>query len=362
MDFAEQIQQLAARVPSHREHLMTEEAAKTAFVLPFINALGYNVFDPREVVPEFTADVGIKKGEKVDYAIMLNGKPIMLFECKGANADLSRAHASQLYRYFSVTPARIAVLTNGLCYHFYSDLDAPNKLDERPFLEFDLLNVQEALIPELKKLTKEAYDPEAIAATAGELKYTKEIKRILAEQMAKPDEEFVRLFTSRVYKGRMTKAVIDQFADTVRRAFRLMLNEQISDRLKSALKGEDDPGTAPGPEDAIETTVHEMEGLLIVRAILSQKVEPDRVVSRDVKSYFGILLDDNNRKPVCRLYFNGAKKHVGLFDNATRTEERVPVQRPADLYALAPRLLATVALYEKGKAGELPAEPDSIRS
>ncbi len=79
MDFIDRIRDLSTRIPKQLEHIQTEEATKNALIMPFISALGYNVFDPTEVVPEFTADVGIKKGEKVDYAIHLDGKPIMLF-------------------------------------------------------------------------------------------------------------------------------------------------------------------------------------------------------------------------------------------------------------------------------------------
>ena len=114
MDFIEAIQSLATTAAKRLEHLQTEEATKNALVMPFINILGYNVFDPTEVIPEFSADVGVKKGEKVDYAIIKDGRVIMLVECKASGVDLDQAHASQLFRYFSVTEARIAVLTNGV--------------------------------------------------------------------------------------------------------------------------------------------------------------------------------------------------------------------------------------------------------
>src|SRR4249919_1287459 len=129
MEFAEKMRELAARVPSQLEYIRTEEACKNALVMPFINALGYNVFDPREVTPELIADVGTKKGEKVDYAILKDGKPIILFECKGCDCNLETAQASQLCRYFSVTDARFGILTNGTIYRVFSDLEAPNKMD-----------------------------------------------------------------------------------------------------------------------------------------------------------------------------------------------------------------------------------------
>lgn len=356
MDFIDNIQALAARIPKNLSSLATEEAAKNALVMPFINALGYNVFDPTEVVPEYTADVGIKKGEKVDYAIMRDGKPIMLFECKGCGAGLSRGHASQLYRYFSVTSARVAVLTNGIQYHFYSDLDAPNKLDEKPFLEFDITNIQETLVPELRKLTKAQFDIDSITEAAGELKYTSEIKKILIAQMTDPDEELVKLLAGRVHKGRITGSVREQFTGIVRKAFRLFVHEQVSDRLKSALKGEQsefqDATAVVDPGEETETTVEEMEGFHVVRAILAQVVDPDRVIARDVKTYFGILLDDNNRKPLARLHFNAGQKYIGLFDGPGRVEERVPIGRPLEIYRLADRLKATLAHYSDATQAE----------
>ena len=189
MDFADQVLALATRIPKQLDHIQTEEATKNALVLPFINALGYNVFDPTEVVPEFTADVGIKKGEKVDYAIKLDGKVIMLFECKQAGAELSRGHASQLFRYFAVTEARVGVLTNGIKYHFFSDLEQPNKMDERPFLEFDMLDLRESLLPEMKQLTKSAFNIDQLLSSAQELKYTRALRNYLADQLAAPTDE-----------------------------------------------------------------------------------------------------------------------------------------------------------------------------
>lgn len=364
MDFADQIAALASRAIKQLEHISTEEATKNALVLPFINALGYNVFDPTEVVPEFTCDVGTKKGEKVDYAIMLEGKPIMLFECKQAGASLKIEHASQLFRYFSVTEARIGILTNGINYLFFTDLEAPNKMDERPFLEFDLLDQKENILGELKKLAKSAFNLDELLSTAHELKYTKALKHYLSEQWSSPSEEFVRFLTKRVYDGLVTQTVRDQFTGIVKRALHQFLNDRINDRLKSALREEDQPpgleenrgdgpssmvsDTAPGdglPGDEIITTEEEMEGFRIIRAILREVVDVKRVVSRDVKSYFGILLDNNNRKPICRLRFNTAQKYLCLI-NADKTEEKIPIESLDDIYNYADRVKSTVLSYE----------------
>lgn len=361
MDLADRLFELSRRIEDRLAAVQTEEATKNALVMPFINALGYNVFDPTEVVPELTADVGTKKGEKVDYAILRGGAPVMLFECKACSCDLADCHASQLYRYFSVTDARFGVLTNGVCYQFFSDLEAPNKMDAKPFLEIDLRALDEAAISELKKFSKASFDVDSILETASDLKYTKAIKRVLAAEMSQPSEELVRFFASRVYAGRMTQAVREQFTRLTRSAMSQFVSERIADRLKSAL-AEEEQSSAPRPEDAvpaaesveseISTTEAELQGFYIVKAILSARIEPSRVVLRDRKSYCGVLLDDNNRKPICRLHFNGAQKYVGLFD-AEKNETRHAVDGPEELYRFAGELLDTVARYD-GEAAAIP--------
>lgn len=366
LDFSDRIRELASRVSKQVANIQTEEATKNAFVMPFINALGYNVFDPTEVTPELHADVGLKKGEKVDYAILLNGKPIILFECKWHGADLNREHASQLYRYFSVTEARFSVLTNGIVYRFFTDLDAPNKMDAKPFFAFDLLNYRDQDLEELKKFSKSVYDLQSILTTASELKYTNEIQRILAQQLQQPSEEFVRFFTTQVYQGRMTQAIREQFALTTQRAFKQFVHEQVNDRLKSAL-GVDhqaapvepvsiSPPAIPVPvapakpandQGVVVTTSEELEAFFTIKAILHSSVSSKRIIMRDVQTYCGVLLDDNNRKPICRLYLNGSKKAIGLFDNDERKEERLPLEGLDSIHEYGNRLRATVGIYTK---------------
>ena len=147
-DLIDRVHALGVRIRPRLQQLGgpdgNEEATKTALVLPFINfVLGYNPFEPSEVAPEYSADILGKKNEKVDYAILKDGKPVILIECKKYGTPLERAQASQLYRYMSATEARIAVLTDGVSYQFYTDLDQPNRMDEKPFLEFNLLDPEE---------------------------------------------------------------------------------------------------------------------------------------------------------------------------------------------------------------------------
>lgn len=362
MDFIEVLQNLSSKITKQKNLIKTEEATKNAFIMPFISALGYDVFDPAEVVPEFIADVGIKKGEKVDYAIKQDGKIIMLFECKGCNSSLDDCHASQLYRYFSVTEARIAVLTDGIIYRFYTDIEQPNKMDPRPFMEFNMLDIQEPLVVELKRLTKQAFNLEAILTVASELKYTREIKHILNDQLNAPSEEFVRFLAAQVYSGKLTATVREQFTGIAKSAFAQFINERITERLRSAMgelslpaetKSENDnPGNnqnvtmIPESESKIVTTEEELQAYYIVKAIVCSVIEPERVVYRDTQSYFGILCDDNNRKPICRLHFNGKQKYVGIM-NADKIEERIPIDNLNEIYKLNDRLKTTAGLYIK---------------
>lgn len=259
MAFEDALTLLAGKVADQWENIETEEATKTAFILPFISTvLGYDIFDPQEVVPEFTADVGTKRGEKVDYAIMDGGEVRILIECKKVAGDLTPEHAAQLYRYFSVTKARIAVLTNGRVYNFYTDLDAPNVMDSRPFLVLDLADIDETFLPELRKLTKERFDLTSIVSAAEELKYLGAIKREVGMEFKEPSADFVRLFASRVYEGRVTQQVLEKFTVLTDKALRQFLNERINDRLKSAL-GADVNTVMPVPDDVEEEVNEEVQ-------------------------------------------------------------------------------------------------------
>jgi hypothetical protein len=353
MDFIDVLNDLSDRAQQLPEAIETEEATKNALIMPFIQALGYDVFNLNEVVPEFTADVGIRRGEKVDYAILLDGSPIILIECKSANTNIDEAHFGQLYRYFNVTDARFAILTNGLVYRFYTDLDSPNRMDKRPFLEFDLRNVEERLVDELKKFTKSAFDVDEILSTASQLKYTNEIKRIIAKQLTDPDEDFVRFFASQVYSGPLRASVREEFTRITQRAFRQFINDRIKERLESALTADDSKPFEPEMVEEVEeskivTTDEEHEAYLIVRAILREVVDVQRVAMRDTQSYCGILLDDNNRKPICRLHFNHSQKYLGLFDQ-DKNEERYPIDTIDEIYNYREYLQATVGYYDEAE-------------
>lgn len=387
MAFSDGLATLANKIKNMRHSVLTEEATKNAFIMPFIsNVLGYDVFNPSEVVPEFVADVGVKKGEKVDYAIFKDGQVQILMECKKIGDPLDLRYASQLFRYFAVTSARIAILTNGQEYHVYTDGDMPNRMDEKPFLIFDLLEMDRTLVPEVQKFCKDSFDLDSVINAAEELKYIGGIRRIIAAEVKEPSDEWVRFFANRLYDSRTTQKVIDQFKPLVAKALNQYVGDQVNSRLKTALgddapdpnrSAETVPADLPTPPDGtavvaeanvqpdgvtepgVVTTDEELEGFNIVRAIAVSDVAPERVHYRDSKSYFAILLDDNNRKPIIRLNLNGKSvKFVTTFEQGKDAGVRRDIGSVVDIYKVATeQIRETIRRYEGGVGASTPEDP-----
>lgn len=363
MDFKDQIKQLGERVIRLKDQIQTEEATKNAFIMPFIQALGYDVFNPLEVVPEFTADLGIKKGEKVDYAIMKDGEPILLIECKwwGENLDI---HNSQLFRYFHTTKSKFGLLTNGIQFRFYTDLMEANKMDEKPFLEFDFTNMKEQVVFELKKFHKSYFDLNSIVSSASELKYSNEIKGIMTRELNEPTPNFVKFFVRQVYSGQATEKVMTQFTDIVKKSLNQLISDIISDRLKAALEKEnvkDATQEKPGEEQTKEeenkivTTEEELEGFFIVKSILRTKLDSTRICYRDFQNFFSVLLDDSIRQTICKLWFNSDKRFIGLLDE-NKKETKFEISKLDDIYNYSEQLIKVVERLTKGEKNKNSAE------
>lgn len=369
MDFIEKVDQVAERAEDQLGHIRNEESTKQALVIPFIKALGYDVYDMSEVVPEFTADFADLKGEKVDYAIFQEGDPVILIECKPSGGELAIEHAEQLFRYFQVTEARIGVLTNGVTYRFFSDLEEDNKMDESPFLELDLFDYSQQEIGELKKLRKSTFDLEGMIDAAHNLKYRRALLQYLRKQWHEPEEDFVHYLAGHVYDGRVTQRVRDLFRPIVRQALQQLVHEKVKGHLTSALEEEEASATGSmsgesgsededGEEDLPEGVVckegdvvtlqEEVDGYRIVKAILREEVDVDRVEDRDLKTRYNVLLDDNNRKPICRFYFHSDQKRLGLIDEE-KEEQRVEIDELDEIYDYADHLKETVSYYENGE-------------
>lgn len=371
MDATDSLERMATKVEQTKDQIQTEEATKTSLVMPFIQeVLGYNVFDINEVVPEFIADVGLKKGEKIDYAILHGGEVAILVECKKINQPLNIENASQLFRYFHVTTARIAILTNGQQWQFYTDLDIPNKMDAKPFMELDLLNIDPLLIPQVAKHSKTDFDLDSVLNAAEELKYVSAVKKIMASQLQEIEAEFANFFIGRVYQGRITAKVRQDMTPLIQSGIQQFIRGQVDERLQRALSAGEhqsaashmaptspskvDPSEPMTPGDdteqtaaefaELETTHDEIQGHLIIRAILADMVDISRIKMRDAKTYCAILLDDNNRQPVGRLWFNRSQWYLGTFDEAKK-ETRNPISGVAEIYDHRHTLRETAARY-----------------
>lgn len=368
MDLHDQLNALAQRLPALEGSLQTEEATKHALVLPFIAALGYNVFDPAQVVPEFVADVAGLKGEKVDYVLMKDGVPAVLIECKQANAELADRHLAQISRYFTRTPAKIGILTNGITYRFFTDLIEPNMMDDEPFLVLNLRQFDADAVKELHRITHDRLDLDGMVEAARELSYLNGMQAALARQLTEPDEDLVRWLAGQVYTGRLTESVRAEFAERTKNAFRSLINDRVNEIVKRAAEfertdapddvaddepvaeDEDDPESS-GESEGIVTTVEEIEAYDLIKAILQDTVDPERVTMRDQKAYCAILLDDNNRKPLIRLRFGKRKKVIGLFD-AEKNETKYPIGSINELYRYHDELCETAARYGENRADD----------
>lgn len=360
MDFKDQIKQIAERINVLKDKLPTEEATKNALIMPFIAALGYDVFNPLEVLPEMTCDIGKKKGEKIDYAILRDGEPVVLIECKHWEQNLN-LHDNQLLRYYTVSKAKFGVLTNGIIYRFYTDLEEINKMDEKPFLEINMLDLRDAQIEELKKFHKSYFDIDNVLSSAGELKYMRELKSEIAAEFESPSIDFIRLLGKRIITGAFTQKMQEQFSPLVKRALKSYINDIISQRLNSAMQNEvvgldastissevapveEVASSEPTKDERIITTEEELEGFHVVKAIVRSVLPVSRIAYRDTISYFGILVDDNNRKPLCRLRFNHSQKYISLIDE-NKVEVKHKIDSVDDIFNFSEQLIETAKRY-----------------
>lgn len=361
MDFIDEIRQFSDKAKNVIPHLKTEEATKTALILPFLQILGYNVFDPLEVVPEFNADVGTKKGEKVDYAIMVGGKPAILIEAKAVTDSLS-GHGNQLFRYFTTTPAKFAILTNGLVYKFFSDLQEPNKMDDQAFLEFDILNPREALVAEVKKFHKETFNADDLFSAAANLKYSTQIRTVFESELKEPSDEFLRFLLRDVHPGKITQGVLEKFRPLVKRTISIYLSEMIGDKLKSAIAttmesekqvaaAAAEPSTVADEDQTkpkIVTTLEELEAFYTIKSMLREVLDTKRISYKDTASYFSILIDNNVRKWVCRLWFGETKKAV-CVQAENKSETWINFDAIDDLFKHRDEIVATATRIIGGK-------------
>lgn len=346
--FEEKIKAFIARIEDLKENIKTEEATKTSLIMPFFSLIGYDVFNPMEFVPEFVADVGIKKGEKVDYAIIIDDEPTILIEAKSVSEKLEK-HDSQLFRYFGTTKAKFAILTNGVEYRFFTDLEEPNVMDSTPFLTVNLLNLRDNDITELKKFTKENFDKSNILSSAEDLKYCGLIKQYLKSEFTNPSDEFTKLIiSSNIYEGRLYQNIIEKFKPIVKKSIAQYINELVNEKIKNALNSDNPEDECNDTEetssndnnrsDGIITTAEELQAFYIVKSILGDEIDLSRITYKDTVSYFGILIDNKVTRWICRVYLKDNIKYL-IIPNGAK-QEKYTIEKLSDIYSLIEPLKA----------------------
>ncbi|BAO07319.1 MULTISPECIES: type I restriction endonuclease [Enterococcus] len=345
--FQDNLKQLGKRVIELKDSIGTEEATKTSLIMPFFATLGYDLFNPTEFVPEFTADVGIKKGEKVDYAIVLDGKPTILIEAKSINQQLTK-HDSQLFRYFGTTTSKFGILTNGEEYKFFTDLDEPNKMDLTPFLTINITKIKDNQIPELAKFHKDNFDVDKITSSAAELKYLSSLKSYLTSELNEPSDNFVKYLLGEIYEGMKTKQTIEKFKPIIKKGMNQFIAEKVNDKLSAALKtsvitdeneAKSQSDTTDESDSEVITTPEELEAYTICKVVLKDTIPLNRLFYRDNRSYFNILLDDNIRKWILRVRFNSSGMKIELNDDNKTIYE---LSEPMDIYNLSKEMINVV--------------------
>lgn len=351
MDFSESLLQFAKRVESMQNSIQTEEATKTAVIMPFFALLGYDVFNPQEFVPEYVADVGIKRGEKVDYAILQDGEPVIIIEAKAIHRSLEK-HDSQLFRYFSTTAAKFAILTNGIRYRFFTDLEAQNKMDGIPFLDFDLLHMRESQIEVLKKFKKENFDVAKIFDSASVLKYQGKFKEILSNQFENPTDDFIRFFLQNIYSGIKTQSVIDRFRPILKRSMQEFISETMNDRIQTALfdrqESEETAQQQSMQNDQNDTTLTptetEMKAYYRLKNLFRDYVSLDEITYKKNSSYFAVLYQGNSRKWICRLII-GSSQIIVILPDYEKRELRCSISNLYELGNYSRYMLSVLSRY-----------------
>lgn len=319
MGFIQRVRQFVQTAEQNLEHISNEQATKQALVYPFLTLLGYNTANPAEVTPEFTADVGTKRGEKVDIALQINGEPTILIEVKTYGTDLT-LHDSQLFRYFTATNAKFGVLTDGLRYRFYSDLEESNKMDSNPFFEINLIDAEDSHIVEVQRFENESFDIDEAVSAAAELKYTRRILFGMERELRSPSDEFLTFWLREVGIARITKARRKELRPVVKRALHQFIHERVNARLKSAMEtvGEDrEPKEQPQEEveeSGINTEDHILkevnEAFLVLKAILRRIIPVDRIHLREAQKYWTVTVDPNRVNDICRVYIGARRKAI----------------------------------------------------
>jgi hypothetical protein len=360
MGLQEDLRQLAEQFKRRFAAVKGEEATKQALVMPFLQTLGYDIYDPSMVQPEYVADFAKRRSggpaEKVDYAIHKGGQPAIFIECKALDTNLD-AHDPQLARYFNaITTVKLAIITDGVRYRFFTDLTTPNVMDQSPFFVFNMTNFSERDTEHLSRFTYGNFSVESVQTYAQDLIFMEKVAALVGELLRNPSEPFVRFLIDQmeIVQGRVTARVIEKVTPVVRRAIHTTIVEMMTKSIAQEMTphGQSDaaPSTAPSvgnksaettptpnsvqesPKSAVETTEEELAIFNVVGQVCHDTGLGVPIAYKDTASYFGINLGKVTRWFV-RVYANGAKKSAVFRvspEQTARLDTKVDIEATAD--------------------------------
>lgn len=290
---------LSEKILKIRQEVKTEESTKTSMILPLFQILEYDIFNPKEFTAEFIADVGLKKGEKVDYLVSNNGIKTFLVECKKWNESLED-HRSQLLRYYHTSEAKFGILTNGIIYEFFTDSENPNIMDSDPFFTFNFEKFDDSDLNMLIKFSKSKYNENLILEEIEKIKYISKFKNVILSELSNPSKEFSDLIIKKVYAGRLTKKQFEIYFSIFNQALEELFNTK-SEEVGTNKK-----------DSEIVTTKEELD--LFDYIVKSFPEYQNRISYKDFKGHFSIIIDGSSRKCILKALLNGKKKYLILFD------------------------------------------------
>ena len=324
MDFKNNIINLSERIKIQKDAAKTEEATKIAFIMPMISALGYDIFNPFEVIPEMDCDL-TKRGDKIDYAIQKDGKTVILIECKQSNVNLN-LHDTQLAKYYAASNARFGILTNGIEYRFYADINKNNIMDEKPFLVIDMLNISDEDLEQLKMFHKSCFDECNILSSAQDLKYYQEMKKLIKDELDNPSFEFVRILVKKNHQWSFSQKTYEQFYRIVKDSFNSVINDIIQDKLQLHNNIDMANSTLSGEQDnEVITTKEQLEAYNIIKNILKNLANENEIMYINYKSYFVVSIRTKVYW-ICRLHFNSSRKTIGFPIDGYKGEKQIEIK------------------------------------
>jgi hypothetical protein len=285
------------------ENCGNEAQTRKFLIEPFFNLLNYAHED---IIPEYEADFGDRVSKKVDYAIKLNRKDIIIIECKPLKTKLTDKEAGQLSGYFQNSKnSRIAILTNGKEYRFYSDVALANTMDSRPFYVFDVESYTDSDIEGLLDFDARIINVIDIISKAQESVFIEDFENTFFKEMTSPSPEFLKMIHKKMsFKTKYNEERIKELMNSS--LFKSITEKIILHETKTNSKSA-----------GIITTDEEIQAYHTIRTLLIQnkKIPNDRITYRDQKGTFNIMVDDNQRKIICQLKFTDSSKKITIGMN-----------------------------------------------